>query len=224
MRNTQRIARNLLRYAIRAMSYAKCMLTKRRKKVLEFIKKYLDHQGYPPTYREIGQALKLSSPATVHEHVHNLAADGYLELDGNSIVLDARAYAVGEGAFTLPLLGEVQAGAPISVYEEPQTINIPQYLNLTGTANHFVLKVRGQSMIDEGIRDGDFVVCEKREQAKDGEVVVALVGGTETTLKTIFHDRKKHMIRLQPANTMMDPIFVRDVDIQGVVKAVFRRY
>lgn len=199
------------------------MLTRKRKKVLEFVKKYITKAGHPPTYREIGKGLKLSSPATVHEHVQRLILDGYLTRVGETFSPTPKAYA-GDAPFTLPLLGEVQAGVPIEVYEEPQVINIPEYLSLSATGNYFVLKVRGESMINEGIRDGDFVVCEKRTFARDGEVVVALVAGTETTLKTLYHDHKRRMVRLQPANPMMDPIYVRDIDIQGVVKAVFRRY
>jgi len=200
------------------------MLTKKRKKVLEFIRKYTDTEGHPPTYREVGERLKLASPATVHEHIHRLAQDGYLTIDSGKLSILPKAYAIGGGLLNLPLLGEVQAGIPMTVYEEPQVINIPQYLNLDAKRNYFVLKVRGESMINEGIRDGDFVICEKRIEARDGEVVVALVGGTETTLKSIFYDRKRRMVRLQPANAMMDPIYVREVDVQGVVKAVFRKY
>lgn len=200
------------------------MLTKKRKKVLEFIKNHFESEGLAPTYRELGRKLKLASPATVHEHIHRLAKDGYVTITSGSITLLPKAWTVGEGALSLPLLGEVQAGIPLTVYEEPQVINIPHYLDLDARRNYFVLRVRGESMINEGIRDGDFVVCEKRQEARDGEVVVALVGGTETTLKSIFFDHKRRMVRLQPANPMMDPIFVREVDIQGVVKAVFRKY
>ncbi len=199
-------------------------MSKKRKKVLDFVSRFIAKHGYSPTYRVIGKGVGLSSPATVHEHIQRLIKEKYLRLEGEKVALEPRALGVGEDALTLPLLGEVQAGIPIEVYQEPAVINVPEYLNLTPHGNYFVLKVRGESMIDEGIRDGDFVVCENRHIARDGEVVVALVGGTETTLKTIYRDVKKIMFRLQPANTMMDPIFVREVDVQGIVKAVFRRY
>jgi len=198
-------------------------LSRQQKSVLDFVIKYLQEYGYGPSYREIGSALGLKSPASVWAHIHNLINLGYLKKRSFSRGLQPTRKAwQTKGVLKLPLLGDIRAGQPITVYPDPQTFVLPASLGLQDDRDYFVLRVRGDSMKEEGIFDGDYVICEKTEYAQDGQVVVALVGGEQVTLKKIYQE--ENYIRLQPANSSMDPIFVRRVDIQGVVRAVIRRY
>jgi len=168
-------------------------LTKRQRHVLDFIVNYIDENNFAPSYREIGEELGLHSPASVWEHIQNLKEKGYVQCDES-----AR-----------------------SVYPT-QAVTFPGDLGLMKGRDYYALRVRGDSMIEEGIMPGDTVIAERDMEARDGDVVVALVNGEETTLKKIF--REGQFVRLQPANPRMDPIYVRNVDVQGVVKAVFRKY
>lgn len=200
-------------------------LTRRQQQILDFIRAELHRCGYPPSVREIGEAVGLSSSSTVHSHLAALEAKGFLRRDPTKPraleVLDFRetdsAIDVGEVRM-LPLVGQVAAGAPILAAENiEQTIPLPA--EVVGEST-FILKVKGESMIEAGILDGDFVVVRQQPTASNGDIVVALIDD-EATVKT-FH-READRIRLQPENATMEPIYVRDVTILGKVMALFRR-
>lgn len=200
-------------------------LTPAQKRVLEYILKYIDEYGYSPSYRDVGAQLDLASPASVWEHVRNLAKKGYLRFsqEARSIEPTAQSYRLfGSKYLRLPLLGEIRAGEPLETYSEPQVLDIPAFFEFRADKDYFALKVKGDSMIEEGIFHGDLVICEKAESAMDGDVVVALIDGESTTLKKMYDEGD--YVRLQPANPRMDPIMVRNLDIQGVVRAVLRHY
>jgi len=200
-------------------------LTKRQQEIFDFIKKYSAGHGYPPTVRDIGKAVGLASSSTVHAHLANLEKVGLLRRDPTKPraielldrAVDAAKSVVGGGG--LPLVGQVAAGQPILAEE-----NIEEYVQVPGLAGgeegQFVLAVRGDSMVDAGILDGDFVVVRKQDTAADGEIVVALVG-EEATVKRFF--KEPDHIRLQPENATMEPIRTRDVSIVGRVVGVFRK-
>lgn len=197
-------------------------LTKRQKQVLDFIKNFISEHGYSPSLEEISQNFDLSSLATAHKHVSNLAAKGVIKRGWNrsrSIeLLDDEVRQVRE----LPLLGLIAAGKPIEAVETHEVIDLQA--EFAGKEGTYVLKVKGDSMIEEQIKDGDYVVVEARQQAENGETVVALIDGDKATLKKFY--REKDHIRLEPANPNMAPIIVREEDlkIQGVVVAVLRKY
>lgn len=196
-------------------------LTKRQKEILDYIHAFTEEYGYSPSYREIGDHFGLSSTATVAEHIQNLEENGYLKTDPN----EARSIEIVENekasAIFLALAGLITAGEPIEAVEQKEKIAIPADL-VRNESNAYVLKVKGQSMIDEGIFDGDYVVVEKNEHPENGQVVVALLDNTFATLKKFYKEANR--IRLQPANATMKPIFAKNVMIQGVVKAVIRKY
>ena len=201
-------------------------LTKRQQEIFEFIKKYSARTGYPPTVRDIGKAVGLASSSTVHAHLANLEKLGLLRRDPSKPraiemldkAVDA-AKSVVSGQSGLPLVGHVAAGQPILAEE-----NIEDYVQVPGIAGgeegQFVLAVRGDSMIDAGILDGDFVVVQRQDTATNGEIVVALVG-EEATVKRYF--REDDHIRLQPENSEMEPIRTREAVVLGRVVGVFRR-
>lgn len=200
-------------------------LTKKQSAVYDFIKKFVASEGYAPSYREIAEYFELSSPATAYQHVQALIDKGYLECGTGGI---ARSIEVIEQEETfspevavLPLAGMITAGAPIEAVETNDTIAVPADF-VVDKMNSYVLRVKGESMIDDGILDGDYVVVERNNYPKNGEVVVALLDNTHATLKRFYKEDKR--IRLQPANKTMEPIFVRDVIVQGVVRAVIRRF
>jgi len=199
------------------------VLTKRQKQILDFITRFLDEKGYAPSLMEIGEHFGLTSPATVHKHVENLRRKGLVRKSWNANrSLELTPAAATVRAIRLPLAGYVAAGRPIEAIEQREMIAVPE--NLTGRGECFVLQVRGDSMIDEQIRDGDFVIVEKRARVADGEVVVALIEGQEATLKR-FH-RQGATVRLQPAHPTMPPIALPAdrVEVQGVVVGLLRRY
>lgn len=199
------------------------MLTKKQKAILDFIVSYTKEHDGPPSYREIAEALGLSSPATVHEHVENLRSKGYLQSGGETRLATVNPTFLRFGqALELPLAGLITAGAPIeAVQDATETFAVPAKLVVDG-ANSYVLKVKGRSMIDDGILDGDYVVVERNPSPKNGDVVVALLDNAYATLKRFY--REPGRIRLQPANREMQPIFVKDVIVQGVVRAVIRQF
>lgn len=199
------------------------LLTKRQKEILDFIQEFSGEYGYAPSYREIAQHFNLSSTATIHEHVQSLKAKGYLDAeDGTPRSLEVvEALANFSRAIDLPLVGLITAGQPIEAIEERETFAVPQSL-IKDQANTFVLKVKGASMIEEGIFDGDYVIVERNPSPHNGDVVVALLDNSHATLK--YYYREPGRIRLQPANKTMEPVFVKDCIIQGVVKAVIRQY
>jgi len=199
-------------------------LTRRQHEVLEVIRTFIGKNGYSPSLEEIGSELRLSSVATVHKHVSHLVQKGYVRRSWNqnrSIeVLDGAERA---GVVTLPLAGTIAAGRPLEAVETSETIPVPASMVQDAT-RAFVLRVQGESMIDEQIRDGDLVVVERRAQARDGETVVALLDGAEATLKRL--EREGARVRLEPANPRLKPIVIAEerVQIQGVVVGVIRRY
>ncbi len=196
-------------------------LTKRQKEIFDFIKRYAEKSGYPPTVREIGKAVGLHSSSTVHAHLANLEKVGLLRRDPTKpraieVLVDKAKKAVrGDG---IPLVGQVAAGGPILAEE-----NIEEYLEVPsligGDRADYILRVRGDSMKDAGILDGDFVVVQDSEEATNGEIVVALLG-EEATVKRFF--REKDRIRLQPANKDYKPIRSREAKVLGRVVGVFR--
>ncbi|MBN1325456.1 transcriptional repressor LexA [Candidatus Falkowbacteria bacterium] len=196
-------------------------LTKRQKEILDFINQYTEENGYAPSYREIAKKLGLSSVSTVCEHIQALESKGYLKMEPN----EARSIEVIDEDFSkalnLPLLGLITAGQPIEAVEQKEKISVPIDL-VKDSAKAYVLKVKGESMIEEGIYDGDFVVVEENPSPKDGQVVVALIDNTMATLKKFYKEANR--IRLQPANSSMKPIFAKNVLVQGIVKAVIRKY
>jgi repressor LexA len=200
-------------------------LTKRQKEILDFINGFIDEHGYAPSFEEIAHSFGYSSLATVHEHLSNLERKGYIRKSYNesrSIEMVPEDGMVS--ALELPLLGSVAAGLPIEAIQEHESLAVPRDMVRPGRDN-FVLKVEGNSMIDEHIRDGDYIVVSSQPTASDGEVVVALVGGDSATVKRLYRE-PGNRIRLQPANPAMDPIFVdaEDVMVQGVVVGLIRRF
>ncbi len=198
-------------------------LTKKQTEVLAFIRSYVEDFGYAPSYREIGEHFSLSSPATVHAHVQALAEKGKITLghDGEARSMELVHAKPFEMAVLLPLSGLITAGEPIEAVEQNETMAVPVNFVVDGE-NSYVLQVKGKSMIDDGIYDGDYVVIERNPSPKNGEVVVALLDNAYATLKRFYRERNR--IRLQPANSTMDPIFVQDCIIQGVVRAVIRQF
>jgi len=200
-------------------------VTRRQREILDFIAGHLDAKGYAPSFEEIAQQFGFHSLATVHEHLTNLERKGYIRRAHN----ESRAIEIippkGQtGATELPLLGLVAAGQPIEAISGNDTIAVPDEL-IPRRGRSYVLKVRGDSMIDEHIKDGDFVVVQERNQADSGQTVVALVHGDSATVKR-FYREPGGWIRLQPANPSMQPLRVneRDVIVQGVVVGVIRKY
>ena len=211
-------------------------LTKRQKQVYDFIADFVARNGYSPSFEEIGQGMELSSLATVHKHVSNLEKKGLLKRDYNrsrsidilapkgalkkSLAAAAAAASLGTG-MSLPLMGRIAAGRPVETLENPETISLA---DITRSRDVYVLEVTGESMIDEHIMSGDYVLVEKTNTARSGEMVVALVEGSETTLKRMY--KEDAQIRLQPSNATMPPIVLpaQSVAVQGRVIGVLRKY
>ncbi len=200
-------------------------LTKRQREILDYLASYTEEQGYAPSFEEIARQFNYNSLATVHEHLSNLERKSYIKRAYNESrgieVLPSEAM---PKSVVLPLMGTVAAGMPIEAVQTHETIGVPEDFIRRG-GNHYVLRVRGNSMIDEQIRDGDFVVVNGKQSADNGEMVIALIDGTSATVKK-FYREKDGRIRLQPANEMMSPIYVHenDVSIQGTVVGVLRKY
>jgi len=208
-------------------------LTRRQRQVYDFLAHFVDENGYSPSFEEIGEGLGLSSLATVHKHISNLEEKGLLKRDYNrSRSIDllkprgrmkqvlAGSGAAGSG-LTLPLMGRIAAGRPVEALENPESISLADF---TRSKDVYVLQVTGESMQDEHIVNGDYVLVEKTNTARDGEIVVALVNGSDATLKRLFRQGDK--IRLQPSNVAMAPIVVPavTVQVQGRVIGVLRKY
>ena len=200
-------------------------LTRRQSEILAFIGEYCDEYGYAPTLQEIGDRFGLSSVATVHKHVSQLIAKGYLRRERRNASRDLEivgGVATTAAAATVPLLGTVAAGLPIEALPESEEVVLPE--QWLGRRRTFALRVRGESMIEEQIRDGDVVIVEERETARNGETVIALVDGENATVKQ--YQRRGAVIRLVPANPTMSPLESAEdrVRIQGVVIGVLRRF
>lgn len=199
-------------------------LTRRQRQVYDVVRTFIARRGYSPSLEEIGEALGLSSVATVHRHVARLTEKGLLRKDANRSRSVEVVEAEPPASVTLPLVGTVAAGAPLEVFEDAETIAVPREL-VGRRRGSFVLRVRGDSMIDEQIRDGDYVIVDGRRAVRDGEMVIALLDGERATLKKLFRE-KDGRVRLQPANARLAPIVVEAerVQVQGVVIGVLRKY
>jgi repressor LexA len=207
------------------------MLTERQRQIMDFLTEYVDGHGYPPTVREIGDAIGLASPSTVHAHLANLERAGLLRRDPTkprALELVHRPSAAAprrlDDVPALPLVGEIAAGGPLLAQENiEEYMRVPEPLSRSG--EEFLLRVKGDSMVGAGILDGDFVVVERREDARNGDIVVALAGDDESseeaTVKRFF--REDGRIRLQPENDALEPIYAGHVQILGKVIGVFRR-
>src|SRR5512133_3538730 len=206
------------------------MLTPRQRQIWDFRGDYVDRHGYPPTVREIGEAVGLASPSTVHAHLANLERAGFLKRDPTKpraieLRREPKAPAVADSeVHKLPLVGEVAAGGPLLAEE-----NIEDYVAVPGPLSRggeeFLLRVKGDSMVDAGILDGDIAVVQRQQDARDGDIVVALAGDDESadeaTLKRFF--REDGRVRLQPENAALEPIYAAHVQILGKVIGVFRQ-
>ena len=198
-------------------------LTKRQREILDYLNEFIQQYGYAPSLEEIGRRFNLSSLATVHKHLTNLQEKGFIRRAWNrSRSVELVPTRLGGRAVELPLLGFVAAGAPIEAVPGTETISVPE--DLAGKRDSYVLRVKGNSMIDEQIRDGDLVIVEDRKSADNGEMVIALVGGLDVTLKKFYQENGR--VRLQPANASMQPLLLppEQVQVQGVVVGVMRRY
>src|SRR6188508_1662699 len=207
------------------------MLSKRQQEIYDFVVSYAAKHGYPPTVREIGEEVGLASPSTVHAHLANLERAGMLRRDptkpralevvGRERAASSRpARASAPDLRRLPLVGEIAAGGPLLAEENIEDyLAVPEPLTMGG--DEFLLRVKGESMIDAGILDGDYVVVQKQQTARDGDIVVALAGADEATVKRFF--RENGRIRLQPENEALEPLYPSHVQILGKVIGVFRR-
>jgi repressor LexA len=205
-------------------------LTRRQKELMDFLADFISKNGYSPSYEEIANGLKLASLATVHKHIQALQTKNYLRRSFNH----SRSLEIGERYFaeekarrpaadlSVPLMGRIAAGVPVEAIQNPETLHFSDFAKNDST---FALQVRGDSMIEDHICSGDYVLVEKTGTVKNGEIVVALVDGSEATLKR-YYEEPTGAIRLQPANSAMQPIFVQpsQLQIQGKVLAVMRKY
>lgn len=206
----------------------KTALTKKQRKTLDFVISFIEEKGYSPSYREIANGLKLSSVATVAQHIDTLVEKGFLEKGNNSarslLPVDEVEASIGEPGVGLPILGLIAAGSPIeTISGHKETLEVPAFM--VGTKNSYVLQVKGQSMIEDGIHDGDYVVVQEKEVPSNGDTVVALINSGEATLKRYY--KESNRIRLQPANSTMEPIYVdakTPIKIQGVLIGLIRKY
>jgi repressor LexA len=200
-------------------------LTKRQKEILDFLEGFLGENGYAPSFEEIARHFGYTSLATVHEHLENLKQKGYIRKSYNaSRSLELVPTGMTAAAVELPLLGSVAAGFPIEAITDNETVAVPEDF-LSRGGEHYVLRVKGDSMIDEQIKDGDYVIVNARRSANNGEMVVALVGGESATVKKFYRENGGR-VRLQPANMTMAPMFYREheIAVQGIVIGVIRRY
>ena len=201
-------------------------LTKRQEDALNFIKEYIVAHGYPPTVREIAKELNVSSPATIQAHLDRLADKGYIKKGSNKnrtieLMVQNEFNKTSEEVIEVPLLGKITAGSPIEAIENPnEYFSLPAFL-VPKDRDVFTLKVDGESMIEVGILDGDIIIVEKRNTARNGEIVVAMTDENEVTLKT-FYKEKDH-IRLQPQNSTMEPIILNNVTILGKAIGLYRK-
>ncbi len=208
-------------------------LTRRQKELMDFVARFIADNGYSPSYEEIAEGLGLASLATVHKHIQALEMKNYVRRNYNH----SRSLEIGDRFHTeerarvssaersypeVPLLGRIAAGMPVEAIQNPETLHFSDFGGRSGT---FALQVRGESMIEDHICNGDFVLVEKATKVKNGEIVVALVDGSDATLKR-YYQESDGLVRLQPANAAMEPIFVdpSHLEIQGRVLAVLRKY
>lgn len=206
--------------------YMALIVYKKQRQILGFIRQHIELNGSAPTLKQIAEAIGVSSLATVHEHLQSLEAKGLIKRKQGKVrsieLTEGDTNLVHAENFSAPILGFIAAGQPIEPYTDPNaTMNIPAAF-VTGNKRTYVLQVRGESMIEDGIMDGDNVIVEQTELARDGDVVVALLDNGMATLKRFYKEATR--IRLQPANSTMQPIFVKNVRIQGKVVGLVRKY
>ena len=201
-------------------------LTKRQDEILQFIKAFIVSNGYPPTVREIGTALGLSSSGTVHAHLANLEAKGFIKKEDTKnraieLLVDNEFVKSNEEVVKVPLLGKVTAGSPIEAIEHPgEFFSLPAFL-IPKSKEVFTLYVKGESMINAGIYDGDIVIVERTNSANNGQIVVAMTDDNEVTLKTFY--KENNYFRLQPENDTMEPIILSNVTILGKAVGLYRK-
>ncbi len=202
-------------------------LTERQTEILNFIKEFIVSNGYPPTVREIGKALGLSSPATIHSHLNNLAAKGFIKKDSSKnraleLLVENEYENKAEDVIEVPLLGKVTAGNPIEAIERPnEFFSLPAFL-VPKQKEVFTLDVSGESMINAGIFDGDIVIVQKQNTARNGDIVVAMTADNEVTLKTYY--KENGYFRLQPENDKLEPIILDSVTILGKAIGLYRKF
>lgn len=202
------------------------VLYRRQRDILQFITQYMQKHGYAPLLGEICDGLGLRSPATVHEHIQNLVEKGILRKVGvgnhrGFEVVDQTAAGWVDPSVEVPLVGYIAAGQPIEAMADPtQIINLPA--DMVGDKKTYVLQVKGDSMAEAGVLDGDYVIVEEQQEAKNGDIVVALLNDNFATLKKFF--REPNHVRLEPANSSMNPIITRNIKIQGKVIGIIRKY
>ena len=200
-------------------------LTKKQREILTYLSEYSSAHGYAPSFEEIAERFNYNSLATVHEHLSNLERKGYIRRSYNeSRAIEILPSDATPRSVELPILGAVAAGVPIEAYDGTDTLAVPDDFLRRG-GSHYVLQVRGQSMIEDHIADGDFVVVQDRPAADNGQMVIAMIDDAGATVKRYYRERDGR-IRLQPANATMAPIYVREdqVRVQGIVVGVMRRY
>ncbi len=201
-------------------------LTKRQNEILSYIKKYIATHGYPPTIREIGSAVDVSSPATIHAHLANLEKKGFIRKQETKnraleLLVENEFEPKNDLIIEVPLLGKITAGSPIEAIEHPdETFAIPSYL-VPKNKDVFTLNVSGTSMINAGILDGDIVIVERKNTARNGQIVVAMTDENEVTLKTFY--KEDGYFRLQPENDSMEPIILDNVTILGIAIGLYRK-
>lgn len=202
-------------------------LTERQEEILNYVKEYMVSHGYPPTVREIGADLGLSSPATIHSHLSKLVEKGFIKRNGSKnraieLLVENEFENKDEDVIEVPLLGKITAGSPIEAIEHPdEYFSLPAYL-APKDKEVFTLKVSGESMINAGILDGDVVIVQKQSVARNGEIVVAMNDDNEATLKTFY--KEDGYFRLQPENDTMDPIILDNVTILGKAIGLYRKF
>ena len=202
-------------------------LTKRQDEILTYVKEYIVSHGYPPTVREIGRDLGVSSPATIHTHLNKLVEKGFIKKDGSKnraieLLVENEFENKDPDIIEVPLLGKITAGSPIEAIEMPdEYFSLPAYL-VPNNKDVFTLKVSGTSMINAGILDGDIVIVQRQNVARNGEIVVAMTDENEVTLKTFY--KEDGYFRLQPENDTMDPIILQNVTILGKAIGLYRKF
>lgn len=202
------------------------VIYKRQRQILEFIQQFIQAKGYAPTLRQIARSIGVSSLATVHEHLATLEAKGLIKKQHGRIrsieLVDGDVDLIHENTIQVPILGFIAAGLPVEPYTDPNaTMSVAPSL-VSGNKRVYILQVKGESMIEEQIRDGDYVVVEETERANNGEIVVALLDNGMATLKRFFKEATR--IRLEPANSTMKPIYAKNVVIQGKVVGLIRKF
>ena len=202
-------------------------LTRRQEEILTYVKEYIVSHGYPPTVREIGKDLGVSSPATIHTHLNKLVEKGFIKKDSSKnraieLLVENEFDKKEEDVIDVPLLGKITAGSPIEAIEMPdEYFSLPAYL-VPNNKDVFTLKVSGTSMINVGILDDDIVIVQRQNTARNGEIVVAMTDENEVTLKTFY--KEKGYFRLQPENNIMEPIILDNVTILGKAIGLYRKF